>query len=154
VNSDNLLARWAGKAAIIESHSIGAESPVDRALLRWMKERQDGTPGRFAAVGYSSNFDAVGHAQTGVIRDLLGGSIIAGNIISIVLPKLVLICMFPMPKLDYKCRCNLSLLQPLWPDIGAWQMIKTTPPFGEHVNPRRETVLALMGQVELFHPVV
>jgi hypothetical protein len=31
-----ILAKWAGKTAIIESHAVGAECPVDRKYLcRW-----------------------------------------------------------------------------------------------------------------------
>ncbi len=149
-----ILARWTGKTAIIESHASGAECPVERGLLQWMKLREDGTPGRFAVVGHSSSIEAVGHFQTGVIRDLIGGGTISGSIVSIVLPRLILVSLFPMPKLDYKCRCNLSLFEPMWPDAPAWDMIGNAPKFTPEVNPGQETVLSLMEQVELFHSIV
>lgn len=42
------LAKWAAKTAIIESHAIGAECPVDPGHLKRMGTREDGFPGRFA----------------------------------------------------------------------------------------------------------
>src|ERR1700683_4987662 len=32
-----IMARWAAKTAIIESHAVGAECPVSGVFLRWMK---------------------------------------------------------------------------------------------------------------------
>lgn len=84
----HLLARWAAKTAIIESHAVGAESPVDSRLLGWMKENEDGPPGRFAAVAAASEFSGVGHIQVGIITDLVGGrDKIAANIAVLVFSK-------------------------------------------------------------------
>jgi hypothetical protein len=82
-----ILARWAGKTAIIDSHAVGAESPVDPEFLRWMRLRNDNVPGRFCVAACPQSTLGVSHLQVGVIRDLIGGGIAAGNIIMIVLPQ-------------------------------------------------------------------
>jgi hypothetical protein len=110
-----LLARWAGKTAIIESHSVGAESPVDGALLQWMRTHENDVPGRFAVAGCPFMHSAIGHMQVGVIRDLLGGKTIAGNIVVLAFPNLILTCGFPIPDLtalSYRCKCDLSVYRP------------------------------------------
>ncbi|HTF64033.1 MAG TPA: hypothetical protein VK638_15220, partial [Edaphobacter sp.] len=89
------LARWVGKTAIIESHSVGAESPVGPDFLRQLKLDIHGDPGRFAVAGSHTGFEGFGHIQVGVIHDLIGGGIAAGNIIMIALPQLVFVCAFP-----------------------------------------------------------
>src|SRR5271170_2899127 len=68
-----ILAKWAGKTAIIESYSVGAESPVDPQLLRWMRDRDDNLPGRFCVAACAQSRLGVSHFQAGVIRDLVGG---------------------------------------------------------------------------------
>ena len=115
-----LLARWAGKTAIIESYAVGAESPVDTKILHWMRQNQDGSPGRFAVAACSMTYDAIAHLQAAPITKLVDGqSMAVGNAVVLALPKLVLVCGFPHPDLDYKCRCDLRVLRPIWPDPAA-----------------------------------
>jgi hypothetical protein len=124
-----MLAKWAGKTAIIESHAVGAESPFDPQFLRWMRARTDNLPGRFCVVACGQLRLGIGHLQVGVIRDLIGGGIAAGNVIVIVLPRMAFTCMFPMLPTDYEPRCVPSLYTPLWPGRRAWKaMDQTTMP--------------------------
>lgn len=67
-----LLARWAGKTAIIQTHAIGAECPVEGKLLQWMRLHEDAEPGRFAVVACRGDCGGIGHLQVGIITDLLG----------------------------------------------------------------------------------
>jgi len=150
----HVLARWAGKTAIVESHAVAGESPIDGKLLLWMREHENGEPGRFASVAYHAGFDAVGHLHVGIIRDLIGGGSVAGNIIVITLPRLILICAFPLPELRYECRCDLSVLHPLWPD-AAWKPIagqlSAMPQAGSDSDTILDTVQALAERIELSH---
>jgi hypothetical protein len=61
-----ILKKWAGKTAIVESHAVGAECPVDAKYLRWMRTSE--FPGRFAAAACKTQFLGFGHLQVGVIR--------------------------------------------------------------------------------------
>jgi len=100
----HILARWAGKTAIIESHAVGAECPVSNSHLKRMRTSSDGTPGRFAVVACRTELFAFGHMQTGLIQDLIGGRKASGNIITIALPKLLFVCAFPMlEEVPYEC---------------------------------------------------
>jgi hypothetical protein len=155
IEQRQLLARWAGKTAIIESHAVGAESPVDGALLQWMRACENDVPGRFAVAGCPSPHLVIGHLQVGVITDLLGGKTIAGNIVVLALPNLVLTCAFPIPDLtdlSYRCKCDLSVYQPLWPDPASWTAMSDTPPLsqGDDVF---GTLEALAEKIELVHPM-
>src|SRR5579864_164522 len=58
-----ILARWAGKTAIIESHSVGAECPVSGEYLRRMRTNEDDIPGRFAVVACRTEMQEFGHMQ-------------------------------------------------------------------------------------------
>lgn len=91
-----------------------------------------------------------GHLQIGVIRDLLMGDKVAGNIIVIALPELTLVCAFPMAVvLPYRCRCVKSLFTPLWPSPLAWHdMNQTAMPTGLD---DLETLFAMAERIELFH---
>lgn len=145
------LARWAGKTAIVESHSVGAECPVSGEYLKRMRTDPDGTPGRFAVVACRTKMQGFGHMQIGVIRDLIGGGKASGNIIMIALPMLAFACAFPMLEIPYECRCVKSLYTPLWPPPAAWYPMNQTP-----VPPRLddlETLAAMAERVELFHSV-
>ena len=145
------LARWAGKTAIIETHAVGAESPVDGKLLQWMRTHEHGVPGRFAVVAAANAFGGIGHMQVGVITDLLGGHgrTIAANIVVLAFPNLILTCGFPWPEISYDCLCDLSFYRPLWPD-DAWKaMTRPTPP----LSPEEEgldMLEALAEKIELF----
>lgn len=79
-----ILARWAGKTAIIESHCVGAECPVDSKYLRWMRTSGD-IPGAFAVAACKTQLLGFGHMQVGIIRDLIGGGKASGNIVMIAL---------------------------------------------------------------------
>lgn len=147
-----LLARWAGKTAIIETHAIGAESPVDGKLLRWMRTNEDGSPGRFAVVAAPNSCGGIGHLQVGIITDLLGGhsKTIAVNIVVLGFPNLILTCGFPWPEIDYECRCDLSFYRPLWPESVAWRaMSKPTPPLSPEEK-ELEMLEALAEKIEIF----
>jgi len=144
-----ILARWAGKTAIIESHSVGAECPVSGEYLKRIRTNADGIPGRFAVVACRTEMRAFGHMQIGVIRDLIGGAKASGNIIMIALPKLVFACGFPMLETPYQCRCVKSLYTPLWPPPAAWYPMNQTPmPSGPD---DLETLAAMAERIELFH---
>jgi hypothetical protein len=148
-----LLARWAGKTAIIESHAVGAECPVDGKLLRWMRDHEDAEPGRFAVVSSSINYVGIGHMQVGLITDLLDGKTIAGNIVVLVFPNLILTCGFPYSDLGYECRCDLSFYRPLWPDGAAWKAMADAPPSQPPDGDGGDILAGLAMKIELFHPI-
>jgi hypothetical protein len=141
-----LLAMWAAKTAIIESHSVGAACPVDAKYLRWMKAR--GTPGRCIVAASQTAWAGFGHLQVGIIADLIGGGTAAGNIILIALPKLVFACGFPMLEIPCEARCVKSLYTPLWPDPRSWRDMKQTamPTSLDH----GEMLAAMAERIELF----
>jgi hypothetical protein len=146
------LAKWAGKTAIVESHAVGAESPVDPHFLRWMRLRADNVPGRFCVVACAQSRLGIGHLQVGIIRDLIGGGIAAGNVIVIMLPRVAFTCIFPMLPTEYEPRCVPSLYTPLWPGRKAWKVMdQTTMP--TRFKDDMEFVLSLAERVELFHSV-
>ena len=122
-----ILAKWAGKTAIIESYAVGAESPVNPELLRWMRGRQDNTPGRFCVAACAQSRLGVSHFQAGVITDLVDGGIAAGNVIIIVLPRVAFACLFPMLRTEYEAHCVRSLYTPLWPSPAAWREMQQKP---------------------------
>jgi hypothetical protein len=143
------LARWAAKTAIIESHAVGAEFPVSGDYLKWMRVNPDGPPGRFAAVVCRTKVEAFGHMQHGIIRDLLAGHKIAGNIVVIALPKLAFVCAFPMLEVSYECRCVKTLFTPLWPRDRAWYEMSQTPM--PSLVDEVELLKSLSERIELYH---
>jgi hypothetical protein len=144
-----VLARWAGKPAIIESHSVGAESPVSSDFLKRMRTNGDGVPGRFAVAASRTHLEVFALMQIGLIFDLIGGGSISGNIVMIVLPKLAFACIFPMLKIPYECRCLTCLYAPLWPSPRAWKAMEITPlPTGLD---ELETVAAMAERLEMHH---
>jgi hypothetical protein len=147
-----LLARWSAKTAIIETRAVGAECPVDGKHLAVMRQHEDGRPGRFGVVGYASRFDAVGHLQCGAIFDLLGGSKVSGNIVALVFPRLILICLFPfnLPDVGYRLECDLSLFQPLWPGVRAWEPLSIQLEEFAGIDAGRDPLLALVERVGLL----
>jgi hypothetical protein len=143
-----ILAKWAGKTAIIESHSVGAECPVEEKYLRFMRTSGD-VPGRFAVAACRTELLGFGHMQVGIIRDLIGGGKAAGNIIMIALPKLAFACAFPMLETPYECRCVKSLYTPLWPHPASWRDMNQT---AMTQGPEEfETLAAMIERIELFH---
>jgi hypothetical protein len=150
-----LLARWAAKTAIIETHAVGAESPVDGALLQWMRTHEDGAPGRFAVAAARFDHLGIGHMQVGWIIDLVGGKTIAGNIVVLAFPNLALTCGFPIPdltELSYRCRCDLSVYRPLWPDPASWTAMTHLPPVSEREE-GDDALESLAARIEVFHPL-
>jgi hypothetical protein len=144
----NILARWTAKTAIIESHSVGAECPVDRKVLRWIRTHDD-IPGRFAVTASATQFHAVGHLQVGIIRDLIGGGKASGNIILITLPRVAFTSAFPMlDEVPFDCRAAAPH-QALWPDPLSWRPLKG--PFGQLKLDNSEAFFELAERVELFH---
>lgn len=144
------LAKWAGKTAIIESHSVGAECPVEPKYLRFMKASGD-VPGRFAVAACRTEMLGFGHMQVGIIRDLIGGGKAAGNIVLIALPKLVFACAFPMLDTRYECRCVKSLYTPLWPSPASWREMNQTAM--KHDPDNFEMLTSMAERIELFHSV-
>jgi hypothetical protein len=147
-----IVAKWAGKTAIIESHAVGAESPVDSQLLRWMRGRADNVPGRFCVAACPQSRLGVSHLQAGVIRDLVGGGIAAGNVIVIVLPRVAFACLFPMLPTEYDAHCVRSLYTPLWPTSSAWHEMQQTPMPAEFKD-EADFLYSLAERVELKESV-
>jgi hypothetical protein len=142
------LAKWAGKTAIIESHSVGAECPVEKNYLRFMRTSAD-VPGRFAVAACRTELVGFGHMQVGIIRDLIGGGKAAGNIVMIALPKLAFACAFPMLETPYECRCVKSLYTPLWPHPASWRDMNQSAMKQEPDD--LEMLAAMAERIELFH---
>jgi len=147
-----IVARWAGKTAIIESHAVGAESPVDNKLLHHMRANENGSPGLFGVAGGSRNFNIVGHLQVGIIKDLIGGGIMAGNIVVIMLPQVTLTCAFPFPDMKFQCLCDPAEYFPLWPDPDLWKPMEELPPFDPNVQ-GNDALAAMAERIELYHPL-
>lgn len=122
-----ILAKWAGKTAIIESYAVGAESPVDPKLLQWMRERDDNIPGRFCVVACPQSRLGIGHLQIGIFWKVIGHELFAGNIVVIVLPNIAFTCMFPKLPMDYEPQCVPSLYKPLWPVPVSWRVMGQKP---------------------------
>jgi hypothetical protein len=142
------LAKWAGKTAIIASHSVPAECPVEKKYLQFMRASGD-VPGRLAVAACRTGLLGFGHMQVGIIRDLIGGGKAAGNIIMIALPKLAFASAFPMLETQYDCRCVKSLYTPLWPHPASWRDMKQTAMTQEPDDV--ETLAAMAERIELFH---
>jgi hypothetical protein len=122
-----ILAKWAGKTAIIESYAVGAESPVDPEFLRWMRNREDNLPGRFCVAACPQSRLGLGHLQIGIFWKAIGAEMIAGNIIVIVLPKVVFTCILPKLPMEYEPHCVKSLYTPLWPGPASWHEMDQKP---------------------------
>ena len=146
------LAKWAGKTAIIESHAVGAESPVSGEYLRFMRKREDNVPGGFAVAACNHSMLGVGHLQVGVIRDLIGGGIAAGNIIIIVLPVVAFACAFPMIPTPFETRCVSPPYVPLWPTPSSWKAMKQTP-MPEKFDNDYDRLASMAERIELLNKV-
>ena len=147
-----IVAKWAGKTSIIESHSIGAECPINSDLLNWMRTHDDEMPGRFGVAACPTHVDDVGHIQIGMICDLIGGGKAAGNIVMIILPKIALGCIFPMLE---KVPCDYRTAWPfipLWPDPRAWGQVTGTFDPVDLNTP--EAFYGLADRLEIFHSLV
>lgn len=147
------LARWAAKTAIVESHAVGAECPVNADFLKKIRTSFDGTPGRLAVAARHTEAHGFGHLQVGVIRDLIGGGKAAGNIIMIALPRLAFACAFPMlQELPFECRSVEGLYTPLWPPARGWRPMRQTPmPTGVD---ELEALMSMAERIELFQSIV
>ncbi len=147
-----VLARWAGKTAIVESHAVGAECPVSTAFLRQIKRDIYRNPGNFATAACKTEYRGFGHMQVGVIRDLIGGGKAAGSVIAIAVPQLAFVCAFPMLEISYQCRLAAPL-QGLWPDDArCWHPIKDTFKPIQLNSP--QSFVELVERIELFHSVL
>ena len=118
-----LLARWAGKTAIIESYAVGSEKPINPKILHAMRQWEEGPPGNFGVLALSTKFIAIGHMQTGIILDLLGGESTAANIVTLILPNLILTCGFSLQELPCQYLCDLQTYFPVWPERRHWQQM-------------------------------
>jgi hypothetical protein len=150
-----ILAKWAGKTALIESRAIGAECPIDEKLLAWMRTHEDYGPGQFAVAGCIFNLKAVAHMQVGIIRQLIGGGKASGNIVVLVMSNVVLTCAFPMiAELPYKCMCDPALYHPLWPSRRSWMAMekKFDPIPADIAIP--DALVEFAERIELFQSVV
>jgi hypothetical protein len=142
-----VLAKWAGKTAIVESHAIPAESPVNKSVLRFMRTNGD-VPGRFAVAACRTNM-GFAHWYMGAIHELIGGGSVAGSIVVIALPTLAFTCVFPMLETTYECRRVKSLYTPLWPNPASSREMKQAAMTREPNDD--ETLMALAARIELFH---
>ncbi len=122
-----ILAKWAGKTAIIESYAVSAESPVDPQFLRWMRDRDDNLPGRFCVAACPQSRLGLGHLQIGIFWRAIGGEMVAGNIIMIVVPKVAFACIFPKLPMEYEPHRVKSLYTPLWPGPASWHEMDQKP---------------------------
>ena len=154
-NERRLLARWAGKTALIQSHAVGAECPVDERILSWMRTHEDSAPGHFAVVACLRNLKALAHLQVGIIRDLIAGGKASGNIVVLIISNVVLTCAFPMiAELNYDCKCDLSIYHPLWPGIRSWKSIDDKfDPIPEQIS-IPDALWAFFERIELFQSVI
>jgi len=147
-----ILAKWAGKTAIIESYAVGAESPVDPQLLQWMHDRQDNTPGRFCVAACPQSRLSIGHLQVGIFWKAIGGELFAGNVIVIVLPRVAFTCMFPKLPMNYEPQSVPSLYKPLWPTPVSWRVMDQKPMPDTFVDDK-DFLHALAERVELKYLV-
>jgi hypothetical protein len=143
-----ILARWAGKTALVESYAVGAEVPVDPKILHRMRHNEEGPPGKFGVLGLTTDFESVGHMQLGLITDLVGGGSIAANVVILMLPNLILICGFPWEVLPCRYHCDLQTYVPIWPERRHWtRLTPDTPPLPK-VSEDPEFLLALAEKIE------
>ncbi len=143
-----VLARWAGKTAVIESYAIGAEKPINSKILHAMRQYEEGPPGKFGVIALSTDFFAIGHMQMGLITDLVAGDSIAANIVILVLPNLILSCAFPWQELPCQYRCDLRTYTPVWPERRQWQQMNaSTPPLPPPAQ-EAEFFLSLAEKIE------
>ncbi len=150
-----ILARWAGKTALIESRAIGAECPVDEKILKWMRTHEDDAPGQFSVAGCIFNLKAVAHMQVGIIKELIGGGKASGNIVVLVISNVVLTCAFPMmSELPYKCLCDPMTYHPLWPGPRSWMSMekKFSPIPSQIAIP--DALVEFAERIELFQSVI
>jgi len=144
------IARWAGKTAIIESRTVPAEHPVDRRILHWMREHENGSPGRFAVAACSYALGALCHFQVGFNVPLIAGGQISGSVVVLGISNLILTCAFPIPELSYDCKCDLEVFQPLWPHPRSWKaMGRTFQPLPGTMQPE-DALFEFAERVELF----
>jgi hypothetical protein len=144
-----VIARWAGKTAIIESYAVGAEKPIHSQLLHAMRQYEEGPPPRFGVLGLSTQYNAIGHMQLGIITDLLADQSIAANIVVLILPNLILTCGFPYPELPCQFRSDLQTYTPIWPERRQWQqMRRITPPLAAPTQDA-DFFLSLAKKIEL-----
>ncbi len=145
------LARWAAKTAIIESHAIAAECPVDSRLLRRFATYPNEAPGRFAAVAARAPISGLGHFPAGLIQDLVGGGKAAGHIIVLQIKDLILTVAFPMLEVPFNCSCDLQIYTPLWPPAPAWQPL---PPRSiPDPSDSTKILITFAEAIQLFHPL-
>jgi hypothetical protein len=148
-----ILAKWAGKTALVESRAIGAECPVSETILNWMRAHENGWPGKFGVAACSYALGALCHMQVGIILPLLGGQKASGNIVVLGIANLVLSCAFPIPELPHVCKCDLSVYQPLWPPANTWKpMDKEFRPLPERMQPS-DALVEFAERIELFQSV-
>ena len=144
-----VLARWAGKTALIESYAVGAEKPINPKILQSMRQYEEGPAGNFGVLALSTNFVAIGHMQKGLILDLLCGESTAANIVILILPNLILTCVFPLQELPCQYLCDLQTYFPVWPERRCWQQMNVeTPPLPA---PTRDAgfLISLAAKIEL-----
>jgi hypothetical protein len=143
-----VLARWAGKTAIIESYAIEAEKPISSKDLRAMRQSEEGPPGKYGVLALAADFVAIGHMQIGLISDLLAGESIAANIVILVVPNLVLVCGFPWQELPCQYHCDLQTYTPIWPERRQWQQMSAGTPQLPPPSQEVEFLLSLAEKVE------
>jgi hypothetical protein len=118
------------------------------SFTRCVSMRRD-HPADSASSDFSTQFNAIGHMQLGLISDLLAGQSVAANIVILILPNLILTCGFPWPGLPCQFRCDLQTYTPVWPEPRQWQqMSKSTPPLPTPAQDA-EFFLSLAEKIEL-----
>lgn len=147
------LAKWVAKTAIILSHSIGAECPIRSEFLSEIRVNPDDRPGNFAVLVMRTDFDSFAHASVGVIRDLIGGGRVAGNVTVLLMPHLAFVCAFPMvSNLPWKCSGPLSLVAPLWPREASWSQLNIQAS-NQIPGDMGNVLFTMAGWIEIFQRV-
>jgi hypothetical protein len=146
-----IVAAWAGKTAIVESRTVGAECPISGEFLNQIRLNGGIATRKFAVAACISGKKSFAHMQVGIICDLIGGGKASGNIIVLAIPNLAFVCAFPMLPIPFQCKCVKSFFTPIWPPADQWRdMDQTAMPDGLQGI---DHLAAMAERIELFQSV-